>query len=95
MVFRVDFEEVIQYYEHHGRASEEDGERVELAVGDHVGRAVRVDVMEVIVKLLRRVLASIRLKRSNVSILISPKRTIAKTLEYILTTMLCCQVVVP
>jgi hypothetical protein len=35
--FRVDFEEVIQDDEHHGGASEEDGERVELAVRYHLG----------------------------------------------------------
>ena len=36
VVFRVDFKEVIQDDEEHSGASEEDCERVELVVGDHL-----------------------------------------------------------
>lgn len=38
MIVRVDFEEVVQYNQEHGRAPEEYGERVELAVGYHLDR---------------------------------------------------------
>jgi hypothetical protein len=37
VVFRVDFEEVIEDDEKHGCASEEDRERVKLGVCDHLG----------------------------------------------------------
>lgn len=36
VVFRVDLEEVIKNDEEHGRASEEDSERVKLGVCDHL-----------------------------------------------------------
>ena len=39
VVFRVNFEEMVQDNEDHGRRAEEDGERVELAVGYHIDRA--------------------------------------------------------
>lgn len=39
MVFRVDFKEMVEHYEKHGGASEEDGEGVKLAVGYHLDRA--------------------------------------------------------
>lgn len=35
----VDFEKVVEYYEQHSGAAEEDGELVELVVGNHVDRA--------------------------------------------------------
>lgn len=41
VVFGIDLEEMVEYYEQHGGASEEDGQAVELRVGDHVGRGVR------------------------------------------------------
>lgn len=37
VVFRVDFEEVIEDDEKHGSASEEDSQRVELGVCNHLG----------------------------------------------------------
>lgn len=37
VIFRVDLEEVVENDEEHSRTSEEDGERVKLAVGDHFG----------------------------------------------------------
>lgn len=37
VVFRVDFEEVIEDDEEHGSASEEDGQRIKLGVRNHLG----------------------------------------------------------
>lgn len=42
VVFRVDFEEVIEDDEKHGGASEEDCKRVELIVGDHFGYEIGI-----------------------------------------------------
>jgi hypothetical protein len=39
VLFRIDFEEMVQDNEDHGGASEEDGEGVELVVGYHLGGA--------------------------------------------------------
>lgn len=40
VVFGVDFEEVVQHDHHHGAGAEEDGETVEVVVGDHLEDAV-------------------------------------------------------
>ncbi|KAK7193783.1 hypothetical protein PSPO01_00456 [Paraphaeosphaeria sporulosa] len=39
VVFRVHLEKVVKNDQEHGSASEEYGERVELVVGNHLGRA--------------------------------------------------------
>lgn len=44
----VDLEEVVEHNEEHSGGAEEDGEAVEIVVGDHVGGCSVVDVRKVI-----------------------------------------------
>lgn len=46
MIVGIDLEEMIDYDKEHGGASEEYGQRVKLAVGDHVGDGLGNSLLE-------------------------------------------------